>query len=41
VSPGTVPAAVVGGGDLPQVFRNLPQPVAVITGLAPPGTGSG
>jgi 3-hydroxy-9,10-secoandrosta-1,3,5(10)-triene-9,17-dione monooxygenase reductase component len=37
VSTGTVLGSVAAGDDLRQVFRDLPQPVAVITGLSPTG----
>jgi flavin reductase (DIM6/NTAB) family NADH-FMN oxidoreductase RutF len=37
VSAGTVVDPVVGVRDLRQVFANVPQPVAVVTGLAPSG----
>ena len=34
MSPGTVPVPVVAGVDLREVFRDLPQPVTVVTGLS-------
>jgi flavin reductase (DIM6/NTAB) family NADH-FMN oxidoreductase RutF len=37
VSPGTVLGPVVAVDDLRQVFLELPQPVAVVTGLSPSG----
>jgi len=39
VSPGTVLGSVVA--DLRQVFLDLPQPVAVVTGLSPSGEAVG
>ena len=37
MSPGTVLGPVVAVDDLRQVFLDLPQPVAVVTGLSPSG----